>query len=31
VAARLAAVPGVLELIHDRAGDGPALHDEHLF
>jgi diphosphomevalonate decarboxylase len=31
VAARLAAVPGFLELIHDRAGDGPALHDEHLF
>lgn len=30
VAARLAAVPGVLELIHDRVGSGPSYPAEHL-
>ena len=31
VAARLTATPGVEEVIHDRVGQGPVLHDEHLF
>ena len=31
VAARLAATPGVLEVIRDRVGAGPEIHDEHLF
>jgi diphosphomevalonate decarboxylase len=30
VAARLAATPGVLDVIRDRVGEGPELHDEHL-
>ena len=30
VAERLAAVPGVLELIHDRVGNGPEVLSEHL-
>jgi diphosphomevalonate decarboxylase len=31
VAARLGRLPAVRGVIEDRAGDGPALHDEHLF
>jgi diphosphomevalonate decarboxylase len=31
VAARLAVTPGVHEVLRDGVGDGPELHDEHLF
>jgi diphosphomevalonate decarboxylase len=31
VAARLAAIPGVQGILHDRVGEGPRFHDEHLF
>lgn len=31
VAARLAATAGVHEVLRDRVGDGPELHDEHFF
>jgi diphosphomevalonate decarboxylase len=31
VAAALAAVPGVLEVLHDRVGEGPRIEREHLF